>query len=161
MSLQNKLTEYNPDILDFISSISNDAIATPPQLANKMLDSLQEGWQNSFKGESIWSRKDLTFLDPVSKSGVFLREIVKRLNIGLAKEIPDIDERIYHILTKQIFGIGITELNTLMSKRTVYCSRDVKSEHSIYKSSDKDLGNILYKNRSLLEGWQNFRNRPS
>lgn len=60
---------YNPDVLDCLSSLSNDEVFTSPKLANQMLDLLPS---------EIWSNPKATFLDPVCKSGVFLREIVKR-----------------------------------------------------------------------------------
>ena len=40
----------------------------------------------------------------LSKTGIFLREITKRLMIGLEQEIPDNQERINHILKEQIFS---------------------------------------------------------
>ena len=86
-----------------------------------MLDTLEKAWSNNNGGENIWNSKSVTFLDPSAKSGVFLREIVTRLNVGLTAEIPDLTERINHILTKQVFGIGITELTSLLTRRSVYC----------------------------------------
>ena len=84
---------YNPDVLNCLANLSNDEVFTPPELANKMLDLLpQELFQNP----------NTTFLDPFTKSGVFLREIVKRLDKGLEKLIPDRQERIDHILHKQV-----------------------------------------------------------
>ena len=94
------LRGHNPDVLTCIANLSNDEVFTPPEFANQMLDSLQESWAESNDGENIWSKKDVTFLDPCTKSGVFLREIVSRLNEGLKSEIPDLTERIDHILTK-------------------------------------------------------------
>ncbi len=99
---------YNPDVLTCIANLSNDEVFTPPDLASQMLDSLESNWAKNNPGENIWSNKDLKFLDPCAKSGVFLREIVKRLNSGLIKEIPDLAERIDHIITKKVFGLVIT-----------------------------------------------------
>lgn len=90
---------YNPDVLSCLANLSSDEVFTPPKLTNEILDLLPK---------DIWSDKDATFLDPVCKSGVFLREIAKRLNAGLEKIIPDKQERIDHIFKNQIFGIGIT-----------------------------------------------------
>mgnify|MGYP000262036808 CR=1 FL=1 len=74
---------YNPDVLSCLSNLSNDEVFTPPKLVNKMLDMLpQELFQN----------KETTFLDPVTKSGVFLREIAKRLNEGLKDQIQGFEE---------------------------------------------------------------------
>ena len=104
---------HNPDVLTCIANLSNDEVFTPPEFANQMLDSLQEAWSKGNSGKNIWENKNVTFLDPCTKSGVFLREIVKRLNDGLSKQIPDLTSRINHILNEQVFGIGITELTTV------------------------------------------------
>ena len=139
------LQGHNPDVLNCIANLSNDEVFTPPDLANQMLDTLEQSWASSNSGESIWSNKDITFLDPCTKSGVFLREIVKRLNDGLTKEIPDLTERINHILTKQVFGIGITELTSLLARRSVYCSKYANGIHSIARTFTNDDGNIWFK----------------
>ena len=134
---------YNPDVLNCLANLSNDEVFTPPELANKMLDLLpQELFQNP----------NTTFLDPFTKSGVFLREIVKRLDKGLEKLIPDRQERIDHILQKQVFGIAITELTSLLARRSVYCSKDASGKYSISKFPTSS-GNILYKN--IKHTWVN------
>ena len=86
----------------------------------------------------------MRFLDPCTKSGVFLREITSRLTEGLADEIPDLEERVDHILTKQVFGIGITHLTSLLARRSVYCSKHANGTHSIAKSFATDDGNIWF-----------------
>jgi len=135
---------HNPDVLTCIANLSNDEVFTPPELANTMLDTLQECWADNNGGENIWSQKEVTFLDPCTKSGVFLREIVKRLNDGLSKEIPDLTERINHILTKQVFGIGITELTSLLARRSVYCSKNAKGKYSVAREFETNIGNIFF-----------------
>jgi site-specific DNA-methyltransferase (adenine-specific) len=138
------LQSHNPDVLTCIANLSNDEVFTPPEFANQMLDTLALSWASSNDGENIWSNKEVTFLDPCTKSGVFLREIVKRLNDGLTKEIPDLTERINHILTKQVFGIGITELTSLLARRTVYCSKNANGIHSIARTFTSDKGNVWF-----------------
>jgi site-specific DNA-methyltransferase (adenine-specific) len=138
------LQGHNPDVLTCIANLSSDEVFTPPDLANQMLDTLAQSWASSNSGESIWSNKEVTFLDPCTKSGVFLREIVKRLNDGLTIEIPDLTERINHILTKQVFGIGITELTSLLARRSVYCSKYANGIHSIARTFTNDNGNIWF-----------------
>jgi site-specific DNA-methyltransferase (adenine-specific) len=138
------LQGHNPDVLTCIANLSNDEVFTPPELANQMLDSLEKSWASRNKGENIWSNKELTFLDPCAKSGVFLREIVKRLNEGLIMEIPDLTERINHILTRQVFGIGITELTSLLARRSVYCSKYANGMHSIARTFGTTDGNIWF-----------------
>ena len=134
---------YNPDVLNCIANLSNDEVFTPPELANKVLDLLPQ---------ELFRSKETTFLDPFTKSGVFLREIVKRLDRGLQDKIPDRQQRIDHILHRQVFGIAITELTSLLARRSVYCSKYANSPFSISKF-DTPGGNIIYKN--IRHTWEN------
>ncbi|NLE82313.1 MAG: restriction endonuclease [Rhodococcus sp.] len=138
------LRSRNPDVLSCIANLSNDEVFTPPEFANRMLDTLAEGWADANDGADIWSDPTVKFLDPFTKSGVFLREITKRLTVGLADQIPDLEDRVDHILTKQVFGIGITEITTLLARRSLYCSKWANGEHSIAKSFDNPDGNIWF-----------------
>ena len=137
-------SSYNPDVLTCIANLSNDEVFTPPELANEILDSLEQAWAASNSGQNIWSNRHLRFLDPCAKSGVFLREIVKRLTVGLSQEIPDLVERVNHILTMQVFGIAITELTGLLSRRTLYCSKRADGIHSIARTFESSEGNVWY-----------------
>lgn len=134
----------NPDVLTCIANLSNDEVFTPPEFANHMLDTLAEAWAASHNGADIWADSAVRFLDPCTKSGIFLREITSRLTKGLAEEMPNLDERVNHILTKQVFGIGITRLTSLLARRSVYCSKHANGEHSIAKGFDSDDGNIWF-----------------
>lgn len=134
----------NPDVLTCIANLSNDEVFTPPEFANKMLDTLAEAWAVAHKGADIWADSSVRFLDPFTKSGVFLREITRRLTKGLATEIPNLEDRVNHILTRQVFGIGITHLTSLLARRSLYCSKDANSSHSIAKSFSNDQGNIWF-----------------
>jgi adenine-specific DNA methylase len=134
----------NPDVLTCIANLSNDEVFTPPEFANRMLDTLAAAWAAGNGGANIWTDSKVRFLDPCTKSGVFLREIVTRLNKGLAAEIPDIQTRVDHILTKQVFGIGITRLTSLLARRSLYCSKFATGEHSVGKGFDSDDGNIWF-----------------
>ena len=138
------LAGHNPDVLTCIANLSNDEVFTPPELANQMLDTLEQSWASSNNGKNIWANKEVTFLDPCTKSGVFLREIVKRLNSGLTGEIPDLTERVNHILTKQVFGIGITQLTSLLARRSLYCSKNAKGKYSIAREFETNEGNIWF-----------------
>ena len=124
---------HNPDILTCLANLSADEVFTPPKLAVAMLDILPQ---------ELFSRPDTTFLDPVCKSGVFLREIARRLNDGLKDQMPDEQARINHILTKQVFGLAITELTSLLSRRSVYCSKKSDGKYSICTAFTKADGNI-------------------
>ena len=124
---------HNPDILTCLANLSADEVFTPPKLANAMLDILPQ---------ELFTSPDTTFLDPVCKSGVFLREIAGRLNEGLKQKIPDEQARINHILTKQVFGLAITELTSLISRRSLYCSKTANGKFSIATKFDSADGNI-------------------
>ena len=141
----NNLTKpnYNPDVLDALANLSSDEVFTPPKIANQVLDMLPQ---------ELFSDPNTTFLDPASKSGVFLREIAKRLIKGLEKEIPDLQERLNHIYTKQLFGIAITELTAFLSRRSVYCSKTANGKYSVCTSFDTPEGNIRYKR--IEHTWQ-------
>ncbi len=130
--MQNK---YNPDVLSCLANLSNDEVFTPPTIANQMLDMLPV---------ELWSNPDAKFLDPCCKSGVFLREIAKRLIDGLAKKIPDLQERLNHIYSKQLYGIAITELTSMLSRRSVYCSKFANGKYSICDGFKDETGNIVF-----------------
>lgn len=134
----------NPDVLTCIANLSNDEVFTPPEFAKQMLDTLALAWSKKNKGTNIWADPTVTFLDPFTKSGVFLREITTRLTEGLKDTIPDLHKRVDHILTKQVFGIGITQLTSLLARRSLYCSKHAKGSHSIAKSFKNDAGNIWF-----------------
>lgn len=149
------LRSRNPDVLTCIANLSNDEVFTPPELANRMLDTLTEAWAASHGGANLWADKTVRFLDPCTKSGVFLREITSRLTKGLETEIPDLKKRVDHILTKQVFGIGITQITSLLARRSVYCSKHAKGEHSIAQSFSSDNGNIWF--QRMEHSWDGDR----
>ncbi|WP_461004901.1 Eco57I restriction-modification methylase domain-containing protein, partial [Trueperella pyogenes] len=142
----NKIIEgtHNPDVLTCIANLSNDEVFTPPETASAMLDLIADAWAKDHDGENIWSNPDVTFIDPFTKSGIFLREITQRLTDGLVDQIPDLQERVNHILTKQVFGIGITNLTALLARRSVYCSKSANGKHSICTEFNSEDGNIWF-----------------
>ncbi len=134
----------NPDVLTCIANLSNDEVFTPPELANRMLDTLAQSWAADHAGADLWADPSVKFLDPFTKSGVFLREITNRLVKGLAEEIPDLQERVNHVLIKQVFGIGITRLTSLLARRSLYCSKWANGPHSVGKGFADESGNIWF-----------------
>lgn len=134
---------HNPDVLSCLANLSNDEVFTPPSLANQMLDMLPQ---------ELFRSPETKFLDPCTKSGVFLREIVKRLITGLADEIPDLQERINHIMHHQLYGIAITRLTSLMSRRSLYCSKNANGKYALSQFDTED-GNIRFKD--IRHTWQN------
>ncbi|NJL77140.1 MAG: restriction endonuclease [Saprospiraceae bacterium] len=137
-------TNYNPDVLSCLANLSNDEVFTPPNLVNDILDLLPA---------ELWSNPNSKFLDPISKSGVFLREMAKRLMIGLETQIPDKQERINYIFSQQLYGIAITDLTALLSRRSVYCSKTANGKYSICENFTDEQGNIRYKR--MKHTWQN------
>ena len=137
---------YNPDVLTCLANLSNDEVFTPPQLVNRILDLLPP---------EFWSDKKATFLDPGCKSGVFLREIAKRLDKGLEKQIPDRQKRMNHIFKNQLYGLAITELTVLLSRRSVYCSKTANGKYSVCESFDNPDGNIRF--GRVEHAWENGR----
>lgn len=142
------MKNYNPDVLTCLANLSNDEVFTPPVVVNRMLDLLPA---------ELWRNPDARFLDPVSKTGVFLREIAKRLMEGLSERIPDRQQRADHILTRQLFGLAITELTALLSRRSVYCSKQANGPYSVCTAFHDADGNIRF--RSTEHTWQNGRCR--
>jgi site-specific DNA-methyltransferase (adenine-specific) len=130
-----KNTNYNPDVLTCLANLSNDEVFTPPSLVNQILDLLPM---------ELWSNPDAKFLDPVCKSGVFLREMAKRLIVGLEPVFPDLQERANHIYRYQLFGLAITELTGLLSRRSVYCSKVANGRYSVCSDFEDEQGNIVY-----------------
>ncbi len=128
-------TLHTPDVLSCLANLSNDEVFTPPDVVNKMLDMLPQ---------ELFESPETTFLDPACKTGVFLREIAKRLIVGLENKIPDLQERIDHIFHNQLYAIAITELTSLMSRRSVYCSKSPDGRYSV-SHFDNAEGNIRYK----------------
>ncbi|MEI7848387.1 MAG: Eco57I restriction-modification methylase domain-containing protein [Chloroflexota bacterium] len=134
---------YNPDVLSCLANLSNDEVFTPPEVANQLLDMLPQ---------ELFLSPETKFLDPACKSGVFLREIAKRLLKGLEPLIPDLQQRIDHIFHEQLYGIAITELTSLLSRRGVYCSKYPNSIYSVTRFDDAQ-GNIRFKH--IPHRWQN------
>jgi len=135
---------YNPDVLNMLSNLSSDEVFTPPELVNEMLDLLPS---------ALWSNPDATFLDPFSKSGVFLREIAKRLMKGMENVFPDKQERINHIFGIQLYGIAITELTALLSRRSVYGSKTANGKYSFCETFSIEQGNISFDR--IEHTWEN------
>ena len=127
---------YKPDVLSCLADLSNDEVMTPPDIANKMLDLLPQ---------ELFSNPDTKILDPCCKSGVFLREAAKRFIEGEKDQFNSLQECIDWVFQRQLYGIAITELTSLLSRRSVYCSKYPNSPYSITQfDKDNIQGNIIY-----------------
>jgi site-specific DNA-methyltransferase (adenine-specific) len=134
MSMDHYVGTRQPDILEVIANLSNSEVFTPPRIANDVLDLLPE---------HVWNDPTLRWLDPASKTGVFPREITRRLMVGLADVMPDESTRLRHILRHMIHAIAITNMTGMMSRRSLYCSTDASSLHSVTKMASPD-GNVWH-----------------
>lgn len=128
---------HNPDVLNCLANLSSDEVFTSPRIVNEMLDMLPQ---------DLFENKNAKFLEPCCKSGVFLREIAKRLLVGLENEIPNLQERINHIFKNQLYGISITRLTSLLTRRSLYCSKTANGKYSIGENFDNEDGNIKFNN---------------
>jgi site-specific DNA-methyltransferase (adenine-specific) len=115
------LQPSQPDILEVISNLSSDEVFTPPKVVNAVLDLLPP---------EVWKDPTLRWLDPGCKTGIFPREITKRLMDSLSDAIPDDTQRLEHILTEMVFAIAITEITGMLARRTLYCSKDASGQFS-------------------------------
>ncbi len=138
------LRARNPDVLTCIANLSNDEVFTPPEFANRMLDTLETAWAEENGGASVWADPTATFLDPFTKSRSVPPRDHYRLTRGLATTIPNLQDRVDHILTKQVFGIGITQLTAMLARRSLYCSKSANGKHSIAKSFTTEDGNVWF-----------------
>lgn len=136
---------YNPDVLNCLANLSSDEVFTPPEIVNQMLDMLPQ---------DLFSDPDVKFLDPACKTGIFLREIAKRLLAGMEEKIPDLQARIDHIFHEQLYAIAITEITSLLTRRSVYCSKYPNSKYSVTPFENAS-GNIRY--LRIEHRWQNGR----
>lgn len=129
-----RFSQHVPDILDCLAQLSNDEVPTPPNVARDMLDLLPA---------EVWTRPDFVWLDPFSKSGVFLREVAARLLVSLVDWEPDFAKRREHILRNMLFGVSITEMTGIISRRSLYCSADASGAHSVVRFDDPQ-GNLPF-----------------
>lgn len=135
MLVNNITGAHTPDILDCLSNLSSDEVFTPPKTVNEMLDLLPK---------DIWENPNIKFLDPSCKSGVFLREIAKRLIVGLKEKIEDEEKRKEHIYKNMIFGVAITELTSLISRRSLYYTKDATNPKYSVVQMKTENGNVIF-----------------
>lgn len=132
---------YTPDVLDCLANLSNDEVFTPPIIVNQMLDMLPQ---------EVFKSRQTTFLDPFTKSGVFLREITKRL---LANQVPNYKQTATEIeyVTKEAIQnavrTGELDLNDADYERKARAIGDeaIKNhpEANTYLTFEVDLQNAL------------------
>jgi type II restriction enzyme len=104
-----ELADYFDDaqtenIFAYIPQQKTSLVFTPQPVVKLMIDTLEAG------NPGIFTDPDRTFADLFSTAGLFLMELVRRLDTGLVAAIPDQDERLRHILTSQVFEMSHNEI---------------------------------------------------
>lgn len=102
------------DIFDYIPPQQTNQIFTPKRVVKMMIDKLEEQRLEDF------TNPNKTFADLYMKSGLYLTEIVKRLYKGLENKIPDKNQRIKHILEKQVYGFAPSEIIYRIAKNYIF-----------------------------------------
>ena len=103
MSREEELSNYfsigvDADIFDYIPMQEQNRVFTPKKVVAKMLDMLEE------ENPEIFQSTRRKFLDPYSKSGLFLAGIVKRLYQNLRPRFRSEKDCLMHILSNQIYA---------------------------------------------------------
>lgn len=113
---RNQLANYfdeslTEDIFDYIPPQKTNQIFTPKWVVSKMVDELE------INNPGCFDDPGLTFADLYMKSGLYITEIVKRLykSEGLKEAFPDSNDRIRHILSKQVYGMAPTRIIYLIA----------------------------------------------
>ncbi len=100
-----QLADYFDDsltenIFAYVPQQKTSLVFTPQKVVKMMVDVLEA------ENPGIFEDSTKTFADLFSTAGLFLMELVRRLDSGLAAQIPNQQERLKHILTKQIFEMS-------------------------------------------------------
>lgn len=106
---------HAPDVLETLAQLPNDDVYTPPKVAAAMLDILPA---------HVWSEPHYRWLDPATKSGIYLREVFRRLMVGLAEWEPNGAKRREHILKNMLFGAATTQINGEIARRSLYQTKN-------------------------------------
>ena len=128
------------DIFSYIPAQKSNQIFTPREVVNKTLNTLEA------ENPGIFSNPNLTFCDLYVKSGLFLTETAKRLNLGLANIIPDEQARLKHIFEKQLFGFAPTQIIYDIASNYIYGGFPEISRQNLKK---KDLTEQFKKGEPL------------
>jgi len=91
-------------IFAYIPQQKTSLVFTPQPVVKLMVDTLEA------ENPDIFSDPNQSFADLFSTAGLFLMELVRRLDAGLTEVFPDQDERLKHILTSQIFEMSHNEV---------------------------------------------------
>jgi len=92
------------NIFAYIPQQKTSLVFTPQRVVKMMVDTVEE------ENPGIFTDPTKTFADLFSTAGLFLMELVRRLDTGLATAFPDQEERLKHILTSQLFEMSHNQI---------------------------------------------------
>lgn len=113
------------DIFDYIPPQKTNQIFTPRRYVKKMINILEQ------ENPGIFSDKKIKFADLYVKSGLYITEIIKRLNEGLKKEIPEQKERIKWIIENQIYACASSDIIYNITKNFIFNELDYISSKNL------------------------------
>lgn len=125
--------DHKEDIFDYIPPQRTNQIFTPRSVVTEMADLLEK------ENPGCFDNPDAVFADPYMKSGLYIAEIVKRLyrSEGLRNAFPDGQERIRHIIDKQVYGIAPTRIIFLISTAYVLgFDEDIRTHAAHFAQAD-------------------------
>ena len=102
------------DIFDYIPPQKTNQIFTPRRVVKMMVDMIER------TNPEVFTDYSSKFIDLYAKSGLYVTEIVKRLNEGLEKQIPGREERIKWILENQVYALAPSNIIYNIVKNFVY-----------------------------------------
>lgn len=118
---KNRLSNYfddtlTEDIFDYIPPQQTNQIFTPRRVVKLMVDLVVEN------NPDIFSNYNVKFVDLYTKSGLYITEIVKRLNEGLKEQIPNSEERMRWILENQVYACAPSNIIYNIAKNFIFCN---------------------------------------
>ncbi|POZ55061.1 hypothetical protein LYSIN_03358 [Lysinibacillus sphaericus] len=128
---KNRLSNYfdetlTEDIFDYIPPQQTNQIFTPRRVVNLMVDLVAEN------NPGIFNNYNVKFIDLYTKSGLYITEIVKRLNEGLKEQIPNSEERIKWILENQVYACAPSNIIYNITKNYIFADfKDISSKNIV------------------------------
>lgn len=111
LNIRERLADYfdesqEEDVFSYIPPQETNQIFTPKQVVQMMVQKLED------EDPQVFEDPSKTFIDLFMKSGLYITELVKRLfnNPVMKNKIPDNDQRLKHILEKQLYGLAPSDI---------------------------------------------------
>lgn len=121
------------DIFDYIPPQKTNQIFTDRRIVVAMLDLLEK------ENPGIFSNKEIKFADLYVKSGMYITEIIKRLNKGLKNQIPSDEERLKWILENQVYACAPTNIIYNIARNYIYGDLGMQVKENIKEIDTLEL----------------------